>query len=128
MSKPESRLVKSLQRLVPWMSAGERRYLFVIGCPRSGTTALWQLLVKHPNIVLGVERYGTRFFGPDFLDPTLFEFERFFRIEPGDTFYPDLSVTSDYESMRRRFGRAKYVGDKIPYLYRFLPQLEAAFG
>ena len=33
------------------------QYLFVTGCPRSGTTALVELLASHYAIVIGMERY-----------------------------------------------------------------------
>ena len=104
----------------------DRRYLFVTGCPRSGTTALWQLLTSHPEIALGLERYHGRVGA---LDQSLFERERFFRIEPGDTFYDDLEAFQPrYAEMRERWDHAAYRGDKIPMLFKGLPQLERVFG
>jgi len=33
------------------------KYLFVAGCPRSGTTALVKILNSHDQIILGMERF-----------------------------------------------------------------------
>lgn len=105
-----------------------RNYLFVCGCPRSGTTALWRILVGDSRIRLGVERYGNRFFSGHFLTPDLFEKERFFNIEKGDTFYSDLvSFNEYYAKADAGFDEAIYVGDKIPMLYRYFDKLELNF-
>lgn len=108
------------------MTADRSRYLFVVGCPRSGTTATWRLLVSHPQIAIGTERYGSRFESPAFLDHSLFERERFFDLQAGDTFYTELG--SAYDPIRDQYGSATYHGDKIPYLFRHLGRLESVFG
>jgi hypothetical protein len=104
------------------------RYLFVMGCPRSGTTALRTLLNGHQAIALGEERYGTRCNRAEFLDPSLFEGDRFFRLSEGDTFYTDLEgAIPEFGALKSRYGGAKYRGDKILFLYRYLPQLLDTF-
>ncbi len=104
------------------------RYLFVMGCPRSGTTALKTLLNGHQAIALGEERYGSRYDHAEFLDPSLFEGDRFFRLMEGDTFYPDLeAATPEFGALKSRYGEAQYRGDKIPFLYRYLPRLLDTF-
>lgn len=92
--------------------------LFVCGCPRSGTTALWRLLSFHELIALGLERYVHRIFGNFSLNAGLFEEDRFFRVEKGDTFYTDLNAFNTYYSnLKKRFGNTILRGDKIPKLY-----------
>lgn len=103
-------------------------FLFLMGCPRSGTTALWSLLTSDSRIRLGVERYGLRALSPGFIDPSLFEFERFFALKEGDTFYPNLERFNPYyEVAKEGWDGALYRGDKIPKLYRVLPILEKNF-
>lgn len=106
----------------------KKNFLFVCGCPRSGTTALWRLLSNDQNIRLGVERYGNRFFSRDFLTPDLFEKERFFDNQKGDTFYSDLKAFNRYyEDSQEGYDDATYFGDKIPKLYEYLDRLNENF-
>ena len=103
-------------------------FLFVCGCPRSGTTALWRLLVGDTRIRLGVERYGNRFFSREFLTADLYEEERFFSAEAGDTFYSDLAGFSPYYAKARNgYSDAVYIGDKIPKLYEYFDRLKENF-
>lgn len=105
-----------------------KSFLFVCGCPRSGTTALWRLLVGDSRIRLGVERYGNRFYAREFLTPDLFEKDRFFTPQQGDTFYSDLTGFNPYYTKAQEgFEDAAYVGDKIPKLYGYLDQLQSNF-
>lgn len=105
-----------------------KSYLFICGCPRSGTTALWRLLVGDSRIRLGVERYGHRMYTREFLTPDLFEKERFFAFEQGDTFYSDLNGFNPYYTKAQQgFNEATYAGDKIPKLYNYLDELQINF-
>lgn len=117
------------------MNAGESeskpsaRHLFVMGCPRSGTTALWNLLVSHPRIVLGVERYGVLGLTPTSLGREHFEYSRFFEVESGDSFYEDLDGFSDYYHVaRNRWHEASFVGDKIPLLFHRIDRIDNNFA
>lgn len=105
-----------------------QNHLFICGCPRSGTTALWDLMTADGQCVLGVERYGLRFFEPDFLSPDLFELPRFMTLKDGDTFYSDLSkFESYYDRVPNLHPHAKFVGDKIPLLYNYFEALNNNF-
>jgi hypothetical protein len=108
---------------------GDKRYLFVCGCPRSGTTALWNLLTAAPDVVLGLERYGTRVSSAaDWLAPELFQHERFFEWRAGDTFYDDLEAFHPYyRTARTQWHEAAIVGDKLPKLYARFQQLAEVF-
>lgn len=95
-----------------------RRFLFICGCARSGTSALVQLLNAHPEISIGMERYISRFLSGGGLLPELFEEQRFFLAEKGDTFYEHLDFyKSLYDSLRAKWSRSVVIGDKIPKLY-----------
>ncbi|WP_083930243.1 sulfotransferase family protein [Methylovulum miyakonense] len=99
------------------------KYLFICGAPRSGTTALWRLIASDERIIIGVERYGNLFFKAP-LTPELFTSDRFCNIQPGDTFYNDLTTFNPYyKNVAGRFSNASYVGDKIPLLYNHLDRL-----
>ncbi len=106
-----------------------QKNLFVIGCPRSGTTALGKLLNTHPAICLGVERYTLLSFPKHFrLNPSLFTYERFFDLQPGDTFYSDMEAFfPEYANLRDKYIDSIYVGDKIPILYKAVDKLVENF-
>jgi hypothetical protein len=109
------------------LAPSAQRFLFVVGCPRSGTTAMWRLLTGDPRIVLGNERYGNRWFEEE-LTPDLYRKERFARIEEGDTFYGDLAAFHErYEAMLDRYDGAVFVGDKIPMLFTRLDTIADNF-
>jgi Sulfotransferase family len=99
------------------------RYLFIAGCPRSGTSALVFLLNEHPQIALGFERFKrTR----ALLDP--------FHFTPAQFFSPVLAETDIqgellYRRLRERWnsGSVKVLGDKVPLYWRVLPELFARF-
>ena len=100
--------------------AGARRYLFVCGVPRSGTTALALLLNRHPSIGIGIERY--RFFavGDDarLYSEELFQTDRFFSYRPedgaADVFDKYQHV---YADLAGKWEHCLLVGDKVPRLY-----------
>jgi hypothetical protein len=107
-----------------------RTFLFVTGCPRSGTTAIGDLLNTHPGIVLGIERFILRAFNnPGFsLEPSLYEHDRFFEIRPKDTFYDDLEgFYAGYREMRTKYHRSRYIGDKLPNLYQSMERFQKVF-
>jgi hypothetical protein len=95
-------------------------FVFVLGCQRSGTTAITRLLQAHENIVIGMERFkaliadeATR----DEFGPALFTPERFLDFRPGDT-----NITPATERFEGHYRRAadrfrkeqvRYVGDKV---------------
>jgi hypothetical protein len=95
-----------------------KRFLFICGCARSGTSALTTLVDAHAEIAVGMERYLNRFLTGKGLTPDLFEEERFFSIEHGDTFYDNLEFAKPlYKSLRSKWQRSLVFGDKIPKLY-----------
>jgi len=101
------------------------RYLFVVGCSRTGTTAMGEFLNKDERIILGVERYkkiGKK------LTLAHFEKDRFFDISADDTnVLGKLERRSGPLKERWDRGGVAYVGDKSPNFYRFLPHLTKTF-
>lgn len=96
-------------------------HLFLLGCSRSGTTALTNLLNAHEQVVIGMERFKYRCADDPHvqLQPALFEPSRFFRFEAGDTnVTPAASERwrSLYDRARRKVatGEVTAVGDKLP--------------
>lgn len=100
-----------------------KKALFICGCPRSGTTALWHLLSAHEDIVIGVERYAAMMLKRNWgtLNSQHYLKERFFEVMDGDTHYSDLKEFHEfqghYELAYQRYDNATYYGDKIPELY-----------
>jgi hypothetical protein len=85
-------------------------YLFICGCPRSGTTATANLLNRDPRIAMGLERFKYidghlrphHFLREYFLNPTLDE--------------TNILRYGFYDRLRRKFeaGSVALVGDKLP--------------
>lgn len=107
----------------------DKKYLFVVGCPRSGTTALGLFLAQNPAILMGIERFGHRAFKGNFsMVPELFESDRFCEFRKGDTFYPDFSFAPKaYENLENKLTDAIWRGDKIPKMFQTLPELFKSF-
>jgi hypothetical protein len=105
------------------------KFLFVCGCPRSGTSAFARLLGAHDRIVMGMERFGHRVSPGNFtLTPNLFSKEKFFNIQPGDTFYVDFEAYHKWDPfIKEKFDNAIYVGDKRPDLFYVYDRVFDAF-
>ena len=100
------------------------RWLFLGGCPRSGTTALAFLLDRDERFAIGIERFK---FVRRRRDPFLYRPEILtapISLETNLLFYGDL-----YGRMRERFecGTVAYVGDKYPYYFREMEELAEVF-
>lgn len=95
------------------------RPLFVTGCQRSGTTAFTEYLNHHPEILVGVERYGR--VSAKEITPEMFTFERILDYSAEDSlrpreYYVDLLSKKDPE-------RLKWIGDKFPGYAKWLRPL-----
>lgn len=85
--------------------------LFVCGCGRSGTTAMWRLLSQSPEIVIGMERFIHKMMWGE-LTPDLYTEERFFTQGERETWY---DITKGEEGAYMPLARER-IGDKIPTL------------
>ena len=98
----------------------QKRILFLTGVARSGTTAMAQLLNRHPDICLGIERYKAKFLRRSEFEGADFTPERFFDFRASDTnILPGNAAKwrGIYDRMAEKFPGARVVGDKIPHLY-----------
>jgi hypothetical protein len=102
-----------------------RKYLFVSGCPRSGTTVLAHILNWSNDVFVGQERYGELLNKrPVSFTPGLFEAERLRRFEAGECGYASYEANGEYNAWYANnklgvdFAAMKHVGDKIPELYK----------
>jgi hypothetical protein len=106
----------------------EKKYLFITGCPRSGTSALWRIITSHPKIMLGMERFSGQMVNHE-LSPELYREERFYNIMHGDTSVGDSHLYLPAPEMRHSvYKQIVYIGDKLPYLYLFLDTLAEKFS
>lgn len=95
------------------------RYLFVGGPARSGTTAFVQLINRHPDVALGIERYKFLYNkDPKNLGPHLFESERFFCFDSRETNVRSDKL-GDLDDFKKKFELAEYRGDKMPHVMRY---------
>ena len=104
----------------------DRRYLFICGAGRSGTTALTQLLNFHPEIALGIERYKRLYHESADIGPQLFEPSRFYIWSHEETNI-DPAVLGEQGAFARKLATARYVGDKFPPLFNRTELLEKKF-
>lgn len=106
-----------------------RKYLFVAGCARSGTSALVQLLVGSPQVVIGMERFGHLVNPSCFtLSPEHFTKDRFLNIKDGDTFYDDFFGFHKFDpNIENKLDKCDWIGDKRPDLYESYDHLFERF-
>jgi len=102
-----------------------KSFLFIAGCPRSGTSALAHLVSGSEEIIMGMERFGHLVSAEDFkLTPEHFSKDRFFDVREEDTFYNDFDKFHSFDkNIYSKFDAAKIVGDKRPDLYLVYDQL-----
>ena len=93
------------------------KYLFLCGCPRSGTTALWRTVSGHKKVAVGVERYIHRMIPKFTLTEDYFKKERFFDWKKGDTHFPGPDHIPYYAEIENRYDDCMYYGDKVPPMY-----------
>lgn len=106
----------------------DQQYLFVCGCPRSGTTALVRLLNSHESFAIGMERYKYYANQKNIskINKRSFKSDVFFNLKDNQTninwkyFYDELIDKYQYG--------VKYLGDKYPHYYRFYNQINKNLG
>ncbi len=103
------------------------KYLFVSGCPRSGTTVLAHILNWSHEAFVGLERFASLLNrDPSMFIPELFEKPRLIHFAAGDCGYNSYEAKADYNAWyvnpfnADRLERLEQVGDKITNLYSHL--------
>jgi hypothetical protein len=108
------------------------KFLFVSGCPRSGTTVLAHILNWSHEAFVGLERFASLLKrNPSMFSPQLFEKSRLLHFEPGDCGYSSYEAKADYSAWfvnpfnADRLDRLELVGDKITNLYSHFDQFSS---
>ncbi|MCB1394406.1 MAG: sulfotransferase [Rhodobacter sp.] len=97
------------------------------GCPRSGTTALFNVLMSDDRFAIGLERY-LRHCINDTITADLWTFDRFNELRADDTHvlrtHPNWHMAEPaFERIRVNPERLAYIGDKLPRAARCYPSL-----
>ena len=105
------------------------KYLFVSGSPRSGTSALTELLSSHPDISLGMERFKF-LYKKNQVKKKLFSKDEFFNFKDEQTTInaSNGKYLDYYKQLSDKYTGSSIVGDKYPQLYKFWPSLFDEFG
>ena len=104
-----------------------KKYLFISGCDRSGTTAAVRLLNAHPEISLGMERYKgliTKDERLKTLTKERFDKVNFFKIEDEET---NIQWDYFYDALIEKYDSCSYVGDKVPRYFQVYAHLKSQF-
>lgn len=107
-----------------------KKHLFIAGCPRSGTTALWKILSTHSKLAIGVERYIGKVLNSYELTEEYFSKERFFSWQSGDSHFQTKDASGQrnfYIDLVQRYDNCEFYGDKIPQLSIRFDQFFLAF-
>lgn len=103
----------------------KRRFIFISGCARSGTTVLATILNWSDQILVCQERYAPylrRF--PENFTPALYERDRLLRFQKCECGYSSFDEKKEYfrdHCNPKDFQRSdtyEFIGDKITHLYR----------
>ena len=102
------------------------KYLFVAGCPRSGTTALVKILNSHYQIILGMERFK---YVKKKITPNHFTKTNFLALHKQETNIFEKNRDNSYEEIDRKFqnNKIEIIGDKYPQYYTQLEYLKTTF-
>ena len=96
------------------MNSNIKKYLFVGGLARSGTSALTELLNGHSEIAIGMERYKYLFGNGELFTrgEELFEKQKFFEWSPTETNVQldDKKYQRMYERIERKYHQVSYHG------------------
>lgn len=106
----------------------EKKFFFICGCPRSGTSALWKLFSFHESIAIGLERYILKCIPRFTITEDDFKEENFFTLKDQETHFNPLQPPSYYSELRKRYKNCTVFGDKTPQLYIRYDELNKTFN
>ena len=104
-------------------------YLFIAGTPRSGTSAITELLSAHTHIALGMERYK-KLYNPNQVTEELFEENHFFSYNEEETnvLLEGAKYDKYYKVLKQKYAYSTIRGDKYPFLFKNYNTLAERFG
>lgn len=100
-----------------------QKFLFICGCPRSGTTALVKLLNSHKSIGIGMERYKNYADKNNIhkINNHAFTAQHFFDLKDEQT---NIHWNYFYDNLKNKYEETvEFFGDKYPHYYRFYNQI-----
>jgi len=104
------------------------RYVFVIGCARSGTTAMAKLLNTSAHVCVTNERFTRLWYHEiDQCSPALFEAARLMDVRNSDSYASQAYITDKPKAFAAKCHDAKLIGDKAPRLHAHLEKMRAIF-
>lgn len=101
-----------------------RSFLFIGGCPRSGTTAMQEIIDAHDEAVVGRERY---IHISDELTPDHFDTDHFLHPTRAETNNVQLSVSPNARRKLMSGTDLAVIGDKVPLYCLCMPRLANRF-
>lgn len=93
----------------------QKQIVFLCGTPRAGTSALTNMLNKHPEVFIGMERFHNIIVSRQ-LKKEHFDCNRFINIIPGDT-HKFGGLNKQGEALLN-CNKAKVLGEKFPKLFQ----------
>jgi len=104
-------------------------YLFIAGTPRSGTSAITELLSAHANIALGMERFK-KLYNPNRVTEELFNEKHFFTYNDEETnvLLEGAKYDKYYKNLKQKYAYSTVRGDKYPFLFKNYHTLAERFG
>ena len=89
------------------------------------------MLNLHPDVAFGLERYKFSILLRGELDAGMFQRQRFFAPQASETnLLPERfgGVALHYKALEDKFDAVKVVGDKIPHIAKFYPEIRECFS
>ncbi|MDI4661941.1 MULTISPECIES: sulfotransferase [Cobetia] len=104
------------------------KYIFIAGCPRSGTSALTELLSSSDEIAIGMERFKYAYKDKN-INESFFSKDSFFKFSDSQT---NINMSQGkyvkyYDKLKLKYDSTTIRGDKYPMIYKFYNSLTNSF-
>lgn len=104
--------------------------MFIAGCPRSGTSALTELMSSLSNVALGMERYKFKYSRKNaIINKNDFNKDNFFAFSSEDTNIDNKSgkYVNYYKDLAEKYDGCNVRGDKYPHIFSFYDKISKGF-